>query len=52
MLHGDVSHTDSDVLFCVCKKLIHPETNSSHLKMDSWNTRFFLGWPIFRGFFC
>ena len=22
-----------------------PETNSSQLKMDSWNT---LGWPIFR----
>jgi len=21
----------------------------SHLKMDGWNTHFFLGWPIFRG---
>ena len=26
-----------------------PETNSSHLKMDGWNTRFLLGWPIFSG---
>ena len=26
-----------------------PETNSSHLKMDGWNTTFLLGWPIFRG---
>ena len=26
-----------------------PETNSSPLKMDGWNTSFFLGWPIFRG---
>ena len=25
-----------------------PETDSSHLKMDSWNTSFLLGWPIFR----
>ncbi len=25
-----------------------PETNSSHLKMDGWNTSFLLGWPIFR----
>ena len=25
-----------------------PETNSSHLKMDDWNTTFLLGWPIFR----
>ena len=25
-----------------------PETNSLHLKMDAWNTRFLLGWPIFR----
>ena len=24
-----------------------PETNSSPLKMDGWNTSFFLGWPIF-----
>ena len=24
------------------------ETNSSHLKMDDWNTSFLLGWPIFR----
>ena len=24
------------------------ETNSSHLKMDGWNTTFLLGWPIFR----
>ena len=23
-----------------------PETNSSHLKMDGWNTSFLLGWPI------
>ena len=27
-----------------------PETNSLHLKMDRWNTRFLLGWPIFRGY--
>ncbi len=27
-----------------------PQTNSSHLKMDGWNTRFLLGWPIFRGY--
>ena len=27
-----------------------PETNSSHLKNDGWNTRFLLGWPIFRGY--
>ncbi len=27
-----------------------PETNSSHLKMDGWNTSFLLGWPIFRGY--
>ena len=26
-----------------------PETNSSHLEMDGWNTSFLLGWPIFRG---
>ena len=26
-----------------------PETNSSPLKMDGWNTSFLLGWPIFRG---
>ena len=25
-----------------------PETNSSHLEMDGWNTSFLLGWPIFR----
>ena len=25
-----------------------PETNSSHLKMDAWNTSFLLGSPIFR----
>ena len=25
-----------------------PETNSSHLKMDGWNTSFLLGWPMFR----
>ena len=24
------------------------KTNSSHLKMDGWNTSLFLGWPIFR----
>ncbi len=27
-----------------------PETNSSHLKMDGWNTNVLLGWPIFRGY--
>ena len=27
-----------------------PETNSSHLKMDGWNTSFLLEWPIFRGY--
>ena len=27
-----------------------PETNSSHLKMDGWNTSFLFGWPIFRGY--
>ena len=26
-----------------------PETNSSHLKMEGWNTSFLLGWPIFKG---
>ena len=26
-----------------------PETNSSPLKMDGWNTSFLLGWHIFRG---
>ncbi len=26
-----------------------PETNSSHLEMDGWNTTFLLGYPIFRG---
>ena len=25
-----------------------PETIKSHLKMDSWNISFLLGWPIFR----
>ncbi len=30
------------------KKCTLPETNSSHLKIDGWNTRFPLGWPIFR----
>ena len=29
-----------------------PETNSSHPKMDGWNTSFPLGWPIFRCFYC
>ncbi len=27
-----------------------PETNTSPLKMDGWNTSFLLGWPIFRGY--
>ena len=27
-----------------------PETNSSPLKMDGWNTSFLSGWPIFRGY--
>ena len=27
-----------------------PETNSSPLKMDGWNTSFLLGRPIFRGY--
>ena len=27
-----------------------PETNSSPLKMDGWNTSFLLGWPMFRGY--
>ena len=26
------------------------ETNKSPLKMDGWNTRFLLGWPIFRAY--
>ena len=30
------------------KKVTLPEANSSHLKMDGWNTSFVLGWPIFR----
>ncbi len=29
-------------------KFTRPETNSSHLKMDGWNTSFLLEWPIFR----
>ena len=29
-----------------CESL--PETNSSHLKMDGWNTSFLFGWPIFQ----
>ena len=32
----------------LCFPLTLPETNSSPLKMDGWNTSFFLGWPIFR----
>ena len=28
------------------KKTTLPETNSLHLTMDAWNTRFVLGWPI------
>ena len=28
------------------KKDTIPETGSSHLKMDGWNTSFLLGWPI------
>ena len=31
----------------VCQTVL-TETNSSHLKMDGWNTSFLLGWPIFR----
>ena len=27
-----------------------PETNSSPLKMDGWNTTFLLGRPLFRGY--
>ena len=27
-----------------------PETNSSHLKLDGWNTSFLLGWPMFMGY--
>ena len=27
-----------------------PETNSSHLKIGGWKTKFLLGWPIFRGY--
>ena len=33
----------------VLKKGTLPETNSSHLKMDAWNSKFLLGSPIFRG---
>ena len=32
------------------KKCTLPETNSSPLKMDGWNTTFLLGRPIFRGY--
>ena len=31
-------------------KFTLPETNSSPLKMDGWNTSFLLGRPIFRGY--
>ena len=31
-------------------KLTLPETNSSPLKMDGWNTTFLLGRPIFKGY--
>ena len=27
-----------------------PETNSSHLKIDGWNTSFLFGWPISGGY--
>ena len=40
-------------LMCVKSTLLGttlPETNSSHLKMDGWNTSFLLGRPIFRGY--
>ena len=30
------------------KRLSSLKTNSSHLKMDGWNTSFLVGWPIFR----
>ena len=32
---------------CFCG-ITRTETNSSHLKMDGWNTSFLLRWPIFR----
>ena len=34
----------------VRKKTTLPETNSSPLKMDGWNTSFLLGRPIFKGY--
>ena len=34
---------------CVSTAATLPATNSSHLKMDGWNTTFLLGRPIFRG---
>ncbi len=35
---------------CQKSRLTLPETNSSPLKMDGWNTTFLLGRPIFRGY--
>ena len=32
------------------KKLILLETNSSHMKMDGWETTFILGRPILRDY--
>ena len=37
-------------LFSAIFFLTLPETNSSPLKMDGWNTTFLLGRPIFRGY--
>ena len=47
-----VSVDDAGIRCCLwyeTKLITLPETNSSHLKMDGWNTTFLLGWPIFRG---
>ena len=30
-------------------RILIPNTLTLHLKMDGWNTRFLLGWAIFRG---
>ena len=49
------SETDSvrcDVNFTAIFMFTLPETNSSHLKMNGWNTSFLLGWPIFRCYVC
>ncbi len=46
--HRDPATFKWDMLHVSFLESTLPETNSSHLKIDGWNTSFQLGWPISR----